>query len=131
MSVFTFVARIKSEKVMIKLNRLPENVQRLLKAGIFHFGSEDLSAFLQTSTFLCYNWIEDDTEPDKRKRVLEAVNSLLQISPFHSFHTLAWLLQNLLRLEVHGGSLPPSVRDSLARLFSTLSATEVEIQRQQ
>jgi hypothetical protein len=124
-----FVARIKSEIVAsssIRMTTLPENVQYLLKAGIFHFGSEDLSTFLHTSTLIGYNWIGDDSEPDKRERVLEAINSLLQISPFHSFHTVARFLQNLLWLEIRRESLPPSIRDSLSRLFSTVSATEVE-----
>jgi hypothetical protein len=121
-----FISRTRSRDIEMKINVLPQNVQNLMKVGIFHFGSEDLTTFLQTSTLLGYNWIEDDSESEKRERVIEAINEVLQTDPFHSFETLAQLLKNLLLLEAHRESLPPSVRDSLSRLFSSLSPTDIE-----
>jgi hypothetical protein len=115
----------------MKLNLFPQNVQNLVKVVIFHFGSEDLSTFLQTNTLLGYNWIEDDSEPEKRERVLQAINVLLQTEPFPSFDDLAQLLKNLLMTEARWESLPPSIQDSLSRLFSSLSPENLEYVKKQ
>jgi hypothetical protein len=62
------ISRIKSEKVYMKISVLPENAKNLLKAGIFHFGSENLPTFLHTSLVMSYNWVEDETEPVKKRK---------------------------------------------------------------
>jgi hypothetical protein len=125
------IPRIRSKEIQMKVDTLPQNVQNLLKVGIFHYGSEDLSTFLQTSSLLGYNWIEDDSEPEKRERVLEAINELLQTDPFHSFDDLTELLRNLLLVGVRWESLPRSVQDSLFRLFSSLSSGDLESLKKQ
>jgi hypothetical protein len=121
---------METKRFVMNINILPDNIQNLLKIGIFHFGSEDLGSFLEMSSFVLYNWIEDDSEPDKRERVIGAINEVLQTDPFHSFRTLALLLENLSVLETPWESFPSSVRDSLLRLFSSLSATDVKLVKQ-
>jgi hypothetical protein len=115
----------------MKVDILPHNVQNLLKVGIFHYGSEDLSTFLRISRLLGYNWIEDDSEPEKRERVLEAINEMLQTDPFHSFETLTQLLKSLLLVGVRWESLPRSVQDPLSRLLSSLSPGDLESLKKQ
>jgi hypothetical protein len=109
----------------MNINILPQNVTNLVKVGIFHFGSEDLTTFLQTSTLLAYNWIEDDAEPEKRERVIQAINEVLQTDPFLSFDALTLLMKNLLLLDARWESLPPSIQDLLSHLFSSLSPANI------
>jgi hypothetical protein len=125
------IPRIRSKEIQMKVDTLPQNVQNLLKVGIFHYGSEDLSTFLRISRLLGYNWIEDDSEPEKRERVLEAINEMLQTDPFHSFETLTQLLKSLLLVGVRWESLPRSVQDPLSRLLSSLSPGDLESLKKQ
>jgi hypothetical protein len=105
---------------------LPTNVVGLLKVGIFHYGSEDLNSFLQTSTLLGYNWIEDDSESDKRERVIETINGIHPMTHPRISFTARQILSNLISFDIRWESLPPSVQEAFIHLFSTLSAPEVE-----
>jgi hypothetical protein len=111
----------------VEMELLPEKVQKVLKKGIFNFSSESLQSFFEVSTAMGYNWVKDDSEHDKRERVLNNINEFCQMrrSPSRK-RTFVQLVRNFVVLGVSRESLPLSVQDSLSHSFSTLSSKIVE-----
>jgi hypothetical protein len=107
---------------------LPETGRRALKRGIFYFGTENLHSFFEESTAMRYDWINDDSEPDKRERILNTINEFCKMSesPEKSSLTIVQLVKNFYVLGVRRESLPLSVQDSLSHSFSNLSPETVE-----